>query len=678
MVRAKALARPPARKVGAPPNMLARDSSGLCLPRPSPPQTVSVSRRVRARHNIHKAFLTQTTAALNLLSQGLALSASPFPVEHSKSLSTALDGLFISERVTSFLDACRASGGNDIRPSTLQTILPQLSRGEFLSPFPGNGSLAGSSGAFSVGPVVPSSTGPSMPESGSSIPKQPYLLTANAAATTPLSSASHHDSHTDTLSARSAQSRNPAPTSAPIPRDTLLAAHFAYAANHNSSDAGAIQIDADLVSLPARAGTCDVLKFLPADMANSLRDPSSLLKDRPLTVAHTAPACVMVREGHYAKLLTRMATSGMIKWSAQRPVMVNGLFAVPKPDGTQRLIIDARRANEAFVDPPHVSLPTPDLLSLLEADNRFVVAKADVSDYFHALRMPEPWWEYFGLPSVAPAEVGMASTFPSADRIWPLICTLPMGFHMSVAVAQEFHLGFISSCVPLLPPEARVSTLAGDLRINRLRYAVYVDDLTLFALDPGIADEALQQYIDAAHREGLLIKPNKTSFSSSKGIEVTGLATDGMAGTIGVSAPKLLQLCERTLAIARSACVSEADVSAVVGKWTWAALVRRPTLSVFGAIYKWIRANDGRCAPLWPSARLELAVMCALAPLLVADLSIPWLPSTLAFDASSRGQGSRSRHCQLQSSLHWLRQRVDHRLMRLLLMTSSMPPSNKS
>lgn len=64
-----------------------------------------------------------------------------------------------------------------------------------------------------------------------------------------------------------------------------------------------------------------------------------------------------------------------------------------------------------------------------------------------------------------------------------------------------------------------------------------------------------------------------------------------------------------------------------------------PISLVFGSVYKWIAAFDGRQGPLWPSARLELAVICALSPLLVADLTIPWFGHTLAVDASKVGQG---------------------------------------
>ena len=85
---------------------------------------------------------------------------------------------------------------------------------------------------------------------------------------------------------------------------------------------------------------------------------------------------------------------------------LNGLFGVPKepgkPDTQLRLIIDARPANALFVDPPHVALPTPDVIGRLSAakGETLYVAKADISDFYHRVLMPRAWWSYFALPHI--------------------------------------------------------------------------------------------------------------------------------------------------------------------------------------------------------------------------------------------------------------------------------------
>lgn len=398
-------------------------------------------------------------------------------------------------------------------------------------------------------------------------------------------------------------------------------------------------VNADLVSLPLHAGTCDVRKYLPVKLANALTHPHQLLRDDGLDRARDTPAAVMVEPGHYPKLLKRMAACGMITFTAHRPAIVNGLFAVPKPDGTQRLIIDARRTNAAFGDPPSVSLPTPDILARLEATSDFVVAKADASDYYHSLMMPANCWTYFGLPAVSPESVGLSDSYQGAAKIWPVVRTLAMGFSLAVSIGQQWHEGFVAERVPLLPPQDMIHANADDCRLDRTRYAIYLDDLNIFALSQAQGDAALDQYLAAADDEGLLIKRLKTHRSACQGVDVIGLSPDGHRRTIGVAPPKLLALCAHTLAVIRAPLVSEESLSAIVGKWTWAALVQRPCLSAFASVYLWIRVNTGRVAPLWPSAKIELAIMCAMAPFLVADLSLPWLTDVAAVDASTKGQG---------------------------------------
>ena len=68
----------------------------------------------------------------------------------------------------------------------------------------------------------------------------------------------------------------------------------------------------------------------------------------------------------------------------QDPKVVNGLFGTPKSDGKLRLVSDGRRVNSVFADSPEVELPTPDLLSKLEAEpgKTIFVAKSDLDNFY--------------------------------------------------------------------------------------------------------------------------------------------------------------------------------------------------------------------------------------------------------------------------------------------------------
>src|SRR5690348_7778319 len=104
------------------------------------------------------------------------------------------------------------------------------------------------------------------------------------------------------------------------------------------------------------------------------------------------------------------------------------VFGVDKADGKIRLIIDARPANHAFVEPPHVSLPTPDLLSRLSvpADRKLFVAKSDLSDFFYRFRIPEWMRPYFALPAVLSQELGLTAQYGSGVRVYPCLTVLAM------------------------------------------------------------------------------------------------------------------------------------------------------------------------------------------------------------------------------------------------------------
>lgn len=562
-------------------------AAGLCLPKPEPFRSPSSSRRVRARHHMNQVFHTETIAALNILSQNVAVSSEPFP-SYSPSAAVCRDSDFISDRVNRFLTACRASGCVDMRPSTIAEYVPGFSSCEFLGPSTSTSRQRDS--------ALPASSTPRV------VPQAPRPDSFQNEILSSLRELDPYGTHADLAPA-------------------------------------AVAVDADLVSLPSAAGVCDILRFLPPKLAAQYASPLNLLRTDPISRPSSRSA-FLVKDGHYAKLLQRMNACGMLAWSDQKPEVVNGIFAVPKADGSQRLIIDARRANACFVDPDRVSLPTPDFLGNLEvpSGSDLFVAKADLSDFYHALRLPEPWWTFFGLPSVSPADVGLASRFPRASQIWPMIRTLPMGFSHAVLLAQNYHLGLIDQRVPLL----RRSDMIGpgsDIRADRLRWSIYIDDLSLLAMSAAVAERALEQYDRACRGLGFIIKPSKLQHATNRGTEVTGLLIDGTARSIGVAPHKLALLAHHTLALIRSHYVNATALSSLLGKWNWAILVRRPALSVFGAVYRWLRVFRDRTAPLWPSARLELAVMCALSPLLVGEMSDTWFRDTAAVDASSLGLG---------------------------------------
>jgi hypothetical protein len=94
-----------------------------------------------------------------------------------------------------------------------------------------------------------------------------------------------------------------------------------------------------------------------------------------------------------------------------------------------------------------------------------------------------------------------------------------------------------------------------------------------------------------------------------------------------------------TAAVLRHGRASGLELARLVGGWTWAALARRPALSVFCGVYRFIQAAGSRQFVLWSSVRRELEIITDLAPLLFTNTRATTFGQLVAADASSTGIG---------------------------------------
>lgn len=403
-----------------------------------------------------------------------------------------------------------------------------------------------------------------------------------------------------------------------------------------SATSAPVPIVADAVSLPSHAGTASLCDNLPDDLRARYLDPRSLLR-RPCEAIPSAAAVPIRDQLEYEKLVRRMHVAGMVDF-VLNPIVVNGVFCVPKDDNALRLIIDARRTNAIFVTPPHVDLPTPDLLARLTVGTGqpFYVAGDDADNFYHRLRLPREWMPYFALPPVRTTAIGIDGEW--GDRlVYPCCLTLPMGFSHSVFIAQQVHEHIIYSRTSLLRHD-RISRMT-DLRIDRLRHSIYIDDLGLFGFDPGVIRRVQDEYKQAMASVGLPIKPSKHVDPSCDGVRVLGMIIHGRNGTVGLAGADLHALVLRTHQLIAQHTVSGDELARIVGRWTWAALPARPALSVFSSVYRYIELIGRRRGTLWRTVVRELRTICGLAPLLSATITAPGLPEVAATDASMVAQG---------------------------------------
>ncbi len=111
------------------------------------------------------------------------------------------------------------------------------------------------------------------------------------------------------------------------------------------------------------AGAADTISLLPAELQERYRTPLQLLRTKRAKSARR-PYLGMAKE-EYPRLIQKLFDSQMITLRTTQPRVINGVFAVSKGGSKQRLIFDARNANDVFKLPPKLILPTPDLLTSL-------------------------------------------------------------------------------------------------------------------------------------------------------------------------------------------------------------------------------------------------------------------------------------------------------------------------
>lgn len=389
------------------------------------------------------------------------------------------------------------------------------------------------------------------------------------------------------------------------------------------------------VSLPAEAPTVDLLEALPPEVAKIYSDIGSLILSSPAPLKGRLKAPrVHGPHSEYVQLVRRLQGLSMVEFTSS-PRVVSGVFTVAKSDGASRLIVDARPVNQWFPEAPKVVLPLPSDLTSAWSSQPFYVAGLDIRDFYHRLRLPPDLRPFFALPPVMATEVGLTG----GGRVYPCCTTLPMGWSHSVYLAQQVHLHLLRKC-GVLGLSSRIGADAGKAMVDMANgaHTVYIDDLGLMGSDKDHLDKVLSLAENMYGGSGLPTKASKTVRPTSRAT-VLGLEVDGARRTVGVAVDKCNLAIHATRHLLQVGSCSGIILSRLVGHWTWFALIRRPSLSVFNSVYHFITRYGKRVHRLWPSVRKELNVIVGLAPLLFTSLQGDWFDSIVAFDASNKGAG---------------------------------------
>ena len=402
---------------------------------------------------------------------------------------------------------------------------------------------------------------------------------------------------------------------------------------------------------PGEGGAVNFVEWLPEPLfslydddrrtAEAFREPSQAQLD-------AFPILRPCSEREYVELIGRMVESGMVELQHDPARCVNGLFAVRKSDEEDRLIIDCRRGNLFLQPSPEVRLPSPaDLADMVFVKPRgsqvgnLVVAKSDISAYYHRLQMPVWMRQIYGLP-------------PFRDRggvmVYPVCVSLPMGCSHGPFIAHSFHQVCVEEVLETEDEDDGVPVVqvgvfeeeVVDSRDHLAAVGTYIDDQFYLAL-PMHLDETnalMRKVNEVLVQRGLVVSDSKLVWARQGHGETDVL---GMAvcedGLIVPKGSRLAAIIGDTLKMVAAGRASSRALGSLVGRWVWNILLRRCVLSVLQDVYALVERDEPVVEALPRMARVELVGLVTLSPLLMANVFAPVSTMMVATDASLQGAG---------------------------------------
>ncbi|CAK0814691.1 unnamed protein product, partial [Prorocentrum cordatum] len=404
----------------------------------------------------------------------------------------------------------------------------------------------------------------------------------------------------------------------------------------------------ELLSVPASCKDCPyAVDVVPAEAASMLVDFEERmvrpdiefweLEDNSEPVTPYMDRNLSGDRQAYIKFVRRLESIGVLRWCAAVKERAT-VFCVKKKSGMQRLVVDARRSNRRFRDPPGVELATAESLGLIEVDDdvEVFISTGDVRDAFYRFKIDVELSRYFGLPPLRAEELHLHEAegeWLSPDRwVHPCFAVLPMGFKWSLYLVQEAVTKQVEDATGATA-DRRLQTFGGSRLITSggqpLHY-VYVGNVGFLGGQP----EEVQTMKDCAceRLDGVGLSTHEHIEAQTQS-EVLGVAIDGGRGIVATSLKRMWKVDSLLTWLLDRGVASGHQLESTVGHLTFISMLRRPLLSVLSATYQFIRSAGGEQVDLWPSVRAELSAARALLPFAFAQWRLPWHGEVVATDA---------------------------------------------
>ncbi|CAK0856032.1 unnamed protein product [Prorocentrum cordatum] len=401
----------------------------------------------------------------------------------------------------------------------------------------------------------------------------------------------------------------------------------------------------DLVALPSPGAKCDGAGILQGEALDLWEDWQQRLLRKSPDVSAVKPHCdakLMQSKSSYAHFVADLYDAGLVKFGSLRESTL-GIFFVPKSDGRLRLIFDTRRVNQLFEPPAHTALPTAGCWKglLLEPNDELCLSQVDVEACFYRMRAPPGMEEVFVLPPLdcdAIRRLRPDIAIGGDVTCSPLLIVLPMGWNWSLFFCQEM----VTQCVQRAgyPPSRIIEDKrATPSLVGQTAAAVYVDGVAVIGTQSAQTVQDCRTIAESLLAVGLVTKDMELPQDEQP---FTGLIFEKGSGRISLSRSRIWRIRRAFQFAAEADKLTGVQMRMLLGHYTWAAMLRRPLLSVFAACYSFAEKAGDMASRPWATVRHELRLGAALVAMAFVDLRRPVAATVLATDAAGGARQGRS------------------------------------
>lgn len=332
-----------------------------------------------------------------------------------------------------------------------------------------------------------------------------------------------------------------------------------------------------------------------------------------------------------------------------------GIFAVPKDETYDRLILNPQTANSRLQKFSHYTreLAPGSMFALiwLQEGQCFRVSADDLAEMYYTFQVPEARAKRNSIGTLFSAsELSHLSCYDPAQHYGPCVISLAalaMGDSWAVEFAQQSHHNVLRILGGSMLEHQRVAYRKPFPRSAFLEWLSIDDHIGVQVLSKSqlrsqapLRDSQVFSKAEVAYQTvGLVQHPKKKQRGVTSGIFL-GAELDGVAGFVSAPRHRIGVLMLVTVMLARKGTASPRLLSSVIGCWIHVLMFRRPVMSVLSHSF-----SDGKGIPqdqifqLSRETRNELYALGSLGPLCIVDLRVQVAPRVFCTDASPGGAG---------------------------------------